>query len=51
MTDRPIYESDVLDSERELFSTPARCENCRDLVTRGDLTDGLCWSCVQWWRD
>ena len=41
-----IHEADLVDPERELFTTPAVCEECGAVVTLGDLDAGLCWTCL-----
>ena len=45
-----IYETDVVDYERERYTAPACCDECGALVTVGDLTEGLCWTCHRYLR-
>ena len=40
-----LQEHEILDPEREAYRTPARCEECDEPMTLGDLTHGLCWAC------
>lgn len=42
----PIYETDIVDAERELYTTPAMCQECGDVIVLGNLDNGLCWPCI-----